>query len=105
MASTTTCFSFDDEVVADTKIGKSFGLGTLDSQLRDLAIDVKDTLALDITNTALLDSLATAVTGDATAKGQMAGNTGIYQANLKAGGAGSICFRRPVGVLHLRRRP
>ena len=83
-------YSFDDEVVADTKIGKSFGLGTLDSQLRDLAMDVKDTLALDITTTALLDTLATAVSGDATAKGQMAGNTGIYHADLQAGGAGSI---------------
>ena len=83
-------FSFDDEVVADSKIGKSFGLGTLDSRLQDLAIDVKDTLALGITNTALLDSLATAVSGDVTAKGQMAGNTGIYRADLQAGGAGSI---------------
>ena len=83
-------FSFDDEVVADTKIGKSFGLGTLDPHLRDLAIDVKDTLGLDIHNTALLDSLATAVSGDVTAKGQMAGNTGIYHADLQAGGAGSM---------------
>ena len=83
-------FSFDDEVVADSKIGKSFGLGTLDSHLQDLAIDVKDTLALGITNTASLDSLATAVSGDVTAKGQMAGNTGIYHADLQAGGAGNI---------------
>ena len=83
-------FSFDDEVVADSKIGKSFGLGTLDSRLQDLAIDVKDTLALGITNTASLDSLATAVSGDVTAKGQMAGNTGIYHADLQAGGAGNI---------------
>jgi hypothetical protein len=83
-------YSFDDEVVADSKIGKSFGLGTLDSQLRDLAIDVKDTLALGITNTALVETQATAVSGDVTSKGQMAGNTGIYHANLKAGGAGSV---------------
>ena len=82
-------YSFDDEVVANTKIGKSFGLGSLD-QLHDLAIDVKDTLALDITNRALLDNLASAVSGNATAKGQMASNTGVYHADLQAGGNGSI---------------
>jgi hypothetical protein len=92
-------FSFDDEVIADAKIGQSFGLGSLlNSPLGDLAIDVKDTLALDITNTALINSLATAVSGDATAKGQMAGNTGIYHANLQAGGAGSIDVSIDSGV-------
>ena len=83
-------YSFDDEVVANNKIDKSFGLGTLDPQLHDLSINVKDTIELDINNTSLLNSEASAVTGDATARGQMAGNTGIYHADLEAGGAGII---------------
>ena len=83
-------YSFDDEVVANNKIDKSFGLGTLDPQLHDLSISVKDTIELDINNTSLLNSEASAVTGDATARGQMAGNTGIYHADLEAGGAGII---------------
>jgi len=91
-------YSFDDEVVANNKIDKSIGLGTLDPQLHDLSINVQDTLELDINNTSLLNSEASSVTGDATAKGKMAGNTGIYHANLQAGGVGTIDVSIDSGV-------
>jgi len=83
-------YSFDDEVIADTQIGKSFGLGTLDPSRADLLIDVKDTLGLDISNASLLNTLASAVTGDATAKAKIAGNTGIFRADLESGAAGAV---------------
>jgi VCBS repeat-containing protein len=83
-------FSFDDEVIADTKIGTSFGFGTLSSGLPDLAVDVKDTLALSVDNRSLLDTQALAVTGDATASGQAGGNIGIYRTDLHAGAAGEV---------------
>ena len=83
-------FSFKDEVIADSKIGNSFGFGTLSGSLADLKVDAKDALALSVDNHSLLDTQALAVTGDATAKGQITGNTGIYRADLQSGGAGDV---------------
>jgi hypothetical protein len=83
-------FSFDDEVIAETEIGKSFGFGALSSDLDGLGVDVGDMLALSVSNASLLDTRAMAVTGDATAVGRINGNTGIYRADLQAGGAGDV---------------